>query len=239
MTLAGIRTFLRARFTREGTVGLYLTIGFLACAAVVVLFGTLTRFVFHAEGYDVDRWVTLAVRKFHAPGQDRVLGAITTLGDVWVLAPAMALVTVMLLRKGHRVSAVLFAGSVLGGFLLNILLKWTFGRPRPDLWPPLVTEHTFAFPSGHAAMATVFYGGASAVVFHLSRRPGYRLASFLAAAAIITAVAISRVYLGAHWLTDVLGGILVGIFWVSVCATGTEYFARRRALRAPAPPPTL
>jgi membrane-associated phospholipid phosphatase len=89
-------------------------------------------------------------------------------------------------------------------------------------------------------MATVFYGGASAVVFHLSRRVGYRLASFLAAAAIITAVAISRVYLGAHWLTDVLGGILVGVFWVSVCATGTEYFARRRALRAgPAPPPTL
>ncbi|MFN2387109.1 MAG: phosphatase PAP2 family protein [Thermoanaerobaculia bacterium] len=240
MTLAGIRAFLRARFTREGTVGLYLTLGFLACAVVVVLFGTLVRFVFHAEGYDLDRSVTLAIRKFHAPGQDRVLRAITALGDVWVLAPATAVVTAALFRKAHRVSALLFAGSVLGGLLLNVLLKWTFGRPRPDLWPPLVTEHTFAFPSGHAAMATAFYGGAAAVVFHLSSRPGIRLASFLAAAATITAVAVSRVYLGAHWLTDVVGGILLGVFWVSVCATGTEYFARRRAMRAgPAPAPTL
>ncbi|MBC8646466.1 MAG: phosphatase PAP2 family protein [Thermoanaerobaculia bacterium] len=238
MSFAGIRSFLRARLTREGTVGLYLTVGFVVCAAAVVLFGTLARFVFHAEGSDLDRLVTVAIRKFHAPGQDRVLRAITALGDVWVLAPAMALVTWLLVRKAHRVSAVLFAGSVVGGFLLNVLLKWTFERARPDLWPPLVTEHTFAFPSGHAAMSTVFYGGAAAVVFHLSRRPNVRLASFLAAAAIITAVAISRVYLGAHWLTDVLAGILVGVFWIAVCATGTEYFARRRALRA-GPAPTL
>jgi undecaprenyl-diphosphatase len=223
-----VRAFLRARFTREGTVGLYLTLGFLACAAVVVLFGTLASFVFQAEGIPLDRQVTLAIRELHAPGHDRFLRAVTTLGDFVVLLPATVLVTAALSWRGHRVSAVLFAGSVVGGFLLNLLLKWTFERSRPDLWPPLVIEHTYSFPSGHTAMGTVFYGGVAAVVFHLSRRRKIPLAAFLAASAIIAAVAVSRVYLGAHWATDVAGGLLVGLFWVTVCVTGTEFFARRR-----------
>lgn len=236
MKLERARAFLRARFTREGTVGLYLTVGFLACAAVVLVFGTLARFVFHEEGIPLDREVTLAIRELHSPGHDRFLRAVTNLGDFAVLLPATIIVTAALVWKGHRVSAVLFAGSVAGGLLLNLLLKWSFQRPRPDLWPPLVIERTFSFPSGHTAMAMVFYGGAAAVVFHLSRSRRVQLASFLAASAIIAAVAVSRVYLGAHWATDVMGGLLVGLFWVTVCATGTEFFARRRAARGAGEP---
>jgi membrane-associated phospholipid phosphatase len=235
LTWTRVRAFLRARFTREGTVGLFLTVGFLFCALLIVLFGTLAGFVFREEGVPLDREITIAIRKLHAPGQDRVLTAVTMLGDAAVLLPATVIVTAVLLRRGHGVSALLFAGSVTGGFLLNSLLKLSFERPRPELWPPLVIEHTFSFPSGHTAMATAFYGGAAAVVFHLSRNRRLRLASFLAAAAIIVAVAVSRVYLGAHWATDVVAGLLVGLFWVTVCATGTEFFARRRVKGKVAP----
>lgn len=230
---ARARSFLRARFSREGTVGLYLTAGFVASAFVVLLFGSLAGFVSGPEGYALDRHVTLAVRRWHTPGHDRLLRDITALGDFLVLLPATLAVTAALAWKGHRVSARLFAGSVAGGFLLNSLLKWSFERVRPDLWPPLVTEHTFSFPSGHTSMATVFYGGVVAVVFHLTPSARPRLACFLGAAALIAAVAVSRVYLGAHWLTDVVGGLLVGLFWVILCATGTEFLARRQALRQP------
>lgn len=232
MTLVGARAFLRARFSREGSVGLYLTAGFLASAALVLFFGSLARLVFGVENFTLDRDVTLAVRRWHSPAHDRLLRDITALGDFAVLLPATVAVVGALSWKGHRVSAVLFGGSVAGGLALNSLLKWSFARARPDLWPPLVTERTYSFPSGHTAMATVFYGGVVAVVFHLTPRARPRLACFLGAAAIITAVAVSRVYLGAHWLTDVVGGLLVGLFWITVCATGTEFLARRRAVPA-------
>jgi undecaprenyl-diphosphatase len=66
------------------------------------------------------------------------------------------------------------------------------------------------------------------LVFHLSKSRLHRSASVLAAAAIILSVGWTRIYLGAHWMTDVVAGFLVGLFWVVVCATGTEYFVRRR-----------
>jgi undecaprenyl-diphosphatase len=83
-------------------------------------------------------------------------------------------------------------------------------------------------------MATVFFGGAAAVVLHLSRRPLVRAATLVFATAATLMIAASRVYLGAHWTTDVAAGALVGLFWVSVCSTGTEYVSRRVA---PSPPP--
>ena len=85
--------------------------------------------------------------------------------------------------------------------------------------------------SGHATMSTLFFGACAAVVFHSTRRRGPRTGAVAAAAVIVLAVCFSRIYLGAHWLTDVCAGMLVGLFWVVVCTTGTEYLARGRRLR--------
>ncbi len=227
-----LRILLRNRFSREGAVGLYFTIGFAACALIVLLFGSLARQALGEELVALDSEATLAVRQWHTPGLDRLLRTVTFFGDHVFLLPATAAVVGALVWKGHRVSAILFAGSVFGGFALNSLLKLSLARPRPDLWPPLVTERTFSFPSGHAAMATVFFGGLAAVILHLTRRRDIRLLSLLGAAAAIAAIAGSRVYLGAHWITDVVAGVLVGFFWVVVGATGTEFFARRTARRS-------
>ena len=122
-----------------------------------------------------------------------------------------------------------------GGFGLNALLKIAFARQRPDLWPALVAEMTYSFPSGHATMSTVFFGGLAAVVLHLSRRPVVRGATLALATTAILMIAASRVYLGAHWTTDVTGGILVGLFWVSVCSTGTRYVTERLTARVDLP----
>jgi membrane-associated phospholipid phosphatase len=226
--LARLYTFVRSRFSREGAVGLYFTLGFLACALLVIAFGTLADLVFEdlrLEG--LDRRMTLAVRERHTPGLDGFALAITYFGSHIFLVPAsLAVCAILTLRRRH-VSAILFAASVAGGLALNTLLKLSYARARPDLWEALVTERWYSFPSGHAAMATVFFGGLAAVVFHMTRRPWARLLALLLAAAAVVAIAGSRVYLGAHWLTDVAGGVLVGLFWVIVAATGTEFFARR------------
>jgi membrane-associated phospholipid phosphatase len=229
---------LRRLFTRVEALGFYLASGFLVCSVIVFLFGLLAREVFRTtETRSFDREVTTAVRELRSPSSDRFARIATLFGSHFFVLPATALVTSGLWLKGHRASALLFCGSVVGGFGLNALLKIAFARQRPDLWPALVAERTYSFPSGHAAMSTVFFGGAAAVVLHLSRRPVVRGAALVFATTAILTVASTRVYLGAHWTTDVTAGILVGLFWVSVCATGTEYVSRRVAASVTAAAP--
>lgn len=223
------RAFLRARFTREGAVGLYLTAGFFACAVVVVFFAVLADSVFDVHGKTaLDREVTLAIEGLHTPARDRAARAVTFLGDHRFLLPATLAVAAALFLHGRRVSAFLFFGVVIGGWLLETLLKIVYHRARPDLWPALANEKTYSFPSGHATMATLFYGAAAALVLHVTRHRLLRGAALALATAVILSVSYTRIYLGAHWSSDVGAGILVGLFWVSVCATGTEYIARRK-----------
>jgi membrane-associated phospholipid phosphatase len=229
---------LRRLFTRLEALGLYLVSGFLVCAVVVFLFGFLAREVFRTtDTRAFDREVTFAMRELHSPSNDRIARIVSFFGSHFFILPATVLVTVALRLKHHWASALLFAGSVVGGFALNALLKIAFARERPDLWPALVTELTYSFPSGHATMGTVFFGGLAAVVLHLSRRPIVRVAALVLSTAAILMIAASRVYLGAHWTTDVAGGVLVGLFWVSVCSTGTEYVSRRVGPTGAPPPP--
>jgi undecaprenyl-diphosphatase len=228
--------FVRRLFTRVEALGLYLMSGFLVCAVIVFLFGLLAREVFRTtDTREFDREVTLAVRELQSPSSDRIGRIVTFFGSHLFILPATVLITLLLRLRGHWVSALLFAGSVAGGFGLNALLKIAFARQRPDLWPALVAEMTYSFPSGHATMSTVFFGGLAAVVLHLSRRPVVRGATLALATTAILMIAASRVYLGAHWTTDVTGGILVGLFWVSVCSTGTRYVTERLEARVDLP----
>lgn len=228
-------------WTRVEKVGLSLSVGFFVCAVIVVAFGFLAREVFStARAGPLDREITISIRALHALPLDRAAQVLTFFGSHLFLIPATILVALALRSRGHSISALLFTGSVVGGFALNSLLKITFHRARPDLWQALVAEHTYSFPSGHAAMSTVFFGGLAAVALHLSKRPAVRIAAIVLAAVAAVTVAATRVYLGAHWTTDVVAGMLVGLFWVIVAAVATEHVARRAARKAPlpAPPPS-
>jgi undecaprenyl-diphosphatase len=225
--------------TRVEQVGVSLVAGFLVCATLAVLFGFLAREVFAtARTSDLDREITSSVRALHTPELDRAARALTFLGGHLFLIPATILVALGLRSRGHWISALLFSGSVVGGFALNSLLKITFQRARPDLWPALVAERTYSCPSGHAAMSTLFFGGLAAVALHLSKRPAVRVTAIVLATVAAVTIAGTRVYLGAHWTTDVVAGMLVGLFWVVVAAVGTEHVTRRTApMAATAAPP--
>ncbi len=215
-------------FSRIEAVGLSLVLGFLVCGAIVVLFGVLVREVFlTARAGPLDRAVTLAVRSLATPERDDIARVLTFFGSHFFLVPATVLVALLLRWKGHWVSALLFSGSVAGGWGLNALLKITFQRARPALWPALASEATYSFPSGHAAMSTVFFGGLAAVVLHRTDDPAPRAVAIGLATFLVLTISGTRVYLGAHWATDVTAGMLVGLFWVVVSSTATEYVSRR------------
>jgi membrane-associated phospholipid phosphatase len=166
----------------------------------------------------LDRRVTLAVRNLHAPGRDRVAHAITFLGSQIFLIPAAILMSGALILLHRGAAAKYLGGAMLLGSIWSPLLKRRFRRNRPDLWAPLATEASHSFPSGHATMGTIFFGAAGVALCREAATPAAGIAIAVAAAVLIAAVALSRVYLGAHWLSDVLAGIFLGVLWLVVWA---------------------
>jgi membrane-associated phospholipid phosphatase len=226
-----MREFLRRRFSREEVVGLSFTLSFLACATLAVALGLLAHEIREDRGgpQPIDTRIRNAVTAERSPQRTREMLAVSFVGDQRFFLFAMPVVAGALWARKRHVSALLFAGSVLGGFGLSSLLKIALARARPEQWAALVKETTYSFPSGHTTMATVFFGGLAAIVFHLTKKPVPRVAAATAAAVVVVAVATSRVYLGAHWATDTFAGMLTGLVWVVAFSTTTETMEKAKA----------
>ena len=138
---------------------------------------------------------------------------------------------IFLLRKKQRYWLLALVLAVPGGMLLNVFMKEIFNRARPGFTDPLVTLTTYSFPSGHVAGATLFYGVFAAyLIAHISKWR-WRIAVVVTAILLVTLVALSRLYLGAHYLSDVLGAAAEGVAWLALCLTITHILWERRAAR--------
>lgn len=231
--LRPLRDFVRRRFSREEAVGLSFTISFLVAACLAVAIGLLARDIGKGGGWreSLDVRVSETLVGLRSPQMNTIMLAITFLGDQRFLLVATPAVAAALWLRRRHVASVLFALSVLGGFGLNVLLKVTIGRARPDRWAVLVTETSPSFPSGHTLMATVFFGALAATVFQVTRNRLARILAVVLAAVVVLAVACSRVYLGAHWATDTVAGMLAGSIWVLMYSATTSSATRVRNRR--------
>jgi undecaprenyl-diphosphatase len=134
-------------------------------------------------------------------------------------------------RKAHYWLTVVLV-AVPGGMLLNVALKHVFRRARPTLEDPLLTLSTYSFPSGHTAAATVFYGLLACYLVRLVRGWPARAAVMAACVLMVMLVALSRMYLGVHYLSDVLAAAAEGAAWLATCITAVSTLQRRRIARA-------
>ena len=126
------------------------------------------------------------------------------------------LVLVLLAARRWREALVLLA-CMQGGMLLNVAMKLAFQRGRPEAQHALVHLATFSFPSGHALAATVWWGSVLWLGWAGLRDTSVRLAALAMVIVLVALVAASRVYLGAHYLTDVLAGCAEGVAWIGLC----------------------
>jgi membrane-associated phospholipid phosphatase len=144
---------------------------------------------------------------------DRLMIGITEMGSVGVMLPLVIVVAAWLAwRRSWRTAGYWLAVTAFAEVLVQ-LLKFTTGRDRPiDLY---VGVERFSFPSGHAVLSTVILGF---MAFLLSRRqpPPIRLLLGAGTTIAVTLIAFSRLYLGAHWLSDVIGGISLGLAWIAL-----------------------
>ncbi|MGD0563895.1 MAG: phosphatase PAP2 family protein [Roseiarcus sp.] len=173
-----------------------------------------------------DAAVRLAVHRWASPNLTALMQGIAVLGSVGFLAAAALVAIAGLLVAGRRRSAIALAGTMAGAFLLENAMKYAIHRVRPE--PFFGTEpETYSFPSGHALFSLCFYCTLASGLAQRRRSGLARAAIGTAAAALIAAIGLSRIYLGVHYPSDVLGGYLAAAFWLGVVAAIRGLRSRR------------
>jgi undecaprenyl-diphosphatase len=140
---------------------------------------------------------------------------LTNMGEQTFLIPAGIVVAALLLFKRKWREGALLGAVVLGGTLLSEALKLLFRRARPDPYFGFAAPDSYAFPSGHAVSSVCFYGVLVLLLAPKLRWRGARAALWTVAAALAGLVGLSRVYLGVHYPSDVLGGYAVAVVWIA------------------------
>ncbi|HET7489573.1 MAG TPA: phosphatase PAP2 family protein [Acidimicrobiales bacterium] len=200
----------------------------LVAAALLLPFGWLLVMV-HGGGRVVRLDASVADH-LHAwavgsDGWVAALRAVTDLGaGLWLAALTAPVVLWLLVRRRPR-SAFFLAATALGGALLVRVVKEAVGRARPSFPDPVATATGRSFPSGHAMNSIVVYG-ALLLVLLPAVRPAWRVPAIAATGLLVAAIGFTRLALGVHYLSDVLGGWVLGLAWLAACTAASGAWRR-------------
>ncbi|MDX6424392.1 MAG: hypothetical protein QOI67_1863 [Gaiellaceae bacterium] len=150
---------------------------------------------------------------------------VTLAGNAVVLSALVLAVGVVLWRRGRANDAAFLVVAFFGAEVVNGALKLAFHRPRPEL--AFLHLETYSFPSGHSTAVTAVFGALAFLLWPATRTPRRRVALVAAAVCLIALVGFSRLYLGVHYLSDVLGGFALGATWLSLCLFVYAYLGDR------------
>lgn len=177
----------------------------------------------------VDHPVTAFVVTHRSGGLTALMRVVSTAGGPLIVTIVTAAAALLAAAVRRSWGPVLVAGVTLTGTgIMTVVLKARLGRPRPPLHDALAAADGYAFPSGHAATAAAAFGVLAFLVAAGLQRWVARIAVWAAAAMLTMLVGISRVYLGVHWTTDVLGGWVFGVLWLAVVLSAWFVFSMYR-----------
>lgn len=180
----------------------------------------------------IDQWVWSMAPLYRGSPATAFFTFFTIVGLPVVLGAAVVVAAAILaVKKRPRWAAYLLLTTGIGG-ILNRVLKELFERQRPDLAEAIRSATGHSFPSGHAMGATIVCGAFTYLA--LRALPGWNRKSAAIALAITTvlAIGVSRLYLGVHWLTDVVAGVSAGLVWVIATTVAYDSFRRARLARS-------
>lgn len=166
------------------------------------------------------------------PFAEGMMRDLTALGSPTFGALLSLVVVGWLLLTGRPGAALFVTVAMLGAWALNDALKEAFDRERPTLVPHLMGAADPSFPSGHTMVSAVLYPTIAELLGRLVRQRRLRFYLMAIALAFAVLTAFTRVYLGVHYPSDVLGGLAVGFAWALVCGITARLLQRRHVFRS-------
>jgi undecaprenyl-diphosphatase len=216
----------------------WLIVGLGACA-LLLAFLTLAGEVTEGDTQAFDTRILQALRKpddpsrlIGPPWMESSLLDLTAIGGPTVLALVVVAVVGFLLLQTRYRTALFVVLTAISGELINTAMKHAFNRPRPTVVPHLRAVYTTSFPSGHAMESAIVYLTLGAILMRVSEGRVTKIYC-LGIAMLLTALAgVSRVFLGVHYPTDVIGGWIIGFGWASICWLVEQRFETRAGIEA-------
>ena len=196
-------------------------LGLVFISGLVAIFTDLAENVWFRQGFAWDKPIIMAIYQLSSPVLDTVMRIVTQTGAVGAIA-FTALLAIWFTRKQNNLDAASIIISLAGAATLNTLIKIFLAHPRPGIFLPRVVGHSFSFPSGHVTASVAVYGFLAVLLWRRHQR-GWAVLS----GAWVLVVAFSRIYLGVHYPSDVLGALIFSSLWLMVVFAVHDWFIRR------------
>jgi len=230
------KQFLAKRLSTDTYVGLHLTVSFVVAASAIWIAGALLDAVLdNATIVRLDIALARAIHEHVTPTGTTVSEYISSIGSPTTMGVIAVIGGLVLLARRRGVMLIAWIAAFAGGGALEKILKNTVHRTRPMFTPTGPTEQSLSFPSGHSMMCLIGVGMLVYVLL-VPRKFGDPWRGIVGGlgVAFVLAVGISRVYLGAHYPSDVIGGYAAGAGWVAICVGVRGVVKHRRMRRAEA-----
>jgi undecaprenyl-diphosphatase len=202
--------------------GIYLIAGAAIAIAFTWLFVELASHVQSGATQAFDDAIMQWMGMHRVAWIEQSLLQITALGTGLVLMMIVIISALFLSATQHRFSAFLLLVASAGGLILNTILKSSFDRPRPRLFEWVTNPSSSSFPSGHAMGSAIVYFTVAYLIARLEKRRWTRALTIVTALLLVLLISLSRLYLGVHYPSDVLAGMVIGLAWAGFCLAGLE-----------------
>jgi Membrane-associated phospholipid phosphatase len=199
-----------------------LSYAFLLLGAFLILAFIINRKQIHG----FDNWLIGLVTRLYSPTSTAVMKGFTFVGSGLCVTLLALLILFLLLKIGYRWELIFYIGVIAGSGLLNMLLKAIFQRERPDI-QRIVQASGYSFPSGHSMAAFTLYGITIYFLWKHARSDWLRVTIVTVGIIMILMIGISRIYLGVHYPSDVVGGYAIAAAWLTASIGSYEHFLKK------------
>ena len=199
----------------------------IVCILFTGFFAYIARSIHLHTISSFDEPIIDVIQGTQSAGLTSVMKTFTTIGSTTTVALLALLTLIVLLWKKHKAQAVLFIAALGGTGILNQVLKFIFKRERPD-FDRLIDIGGYSFPSGHTMMAFSLYTILAYIIWRNLHNVWARIGITILAIFMIVMIAVSRIYLGVHFPSDIVGGVLASSVWLFASIAMYQRFQRQK-----------